>query len=282
MTTQMPTASVAPVEERRAELPAGRYGLRQLLLSEWTKLRTVRSTVWTLATTVVLIIGIGALATGLTARNGSPDPSFDPTSRSLSGLFLGAIAIGVLGVLTMTSEYASGTIRATLGAAPRRWLVLACKALVFAGVVVVASEIMTLAAFFLGQQLLSGRTATATLSQPGVARSVVGTGLTLTVAGLFAMAIAVIIRHTAGAIAAYVGVLLVLPLIIGAFPFSFQEDVNKFLPLLIAERMARPRFSPLVFGGTLTFSPWAGFAVFCGYTVALFLIGGYLLSRRDA
>lgn len=261
----------------------GRYGPLQLLAAEWTKLRTVRSTVWTLLVTVVLVVGIGALVTGTMSHTGAVGPGFDPTSASLTGLFLGAIAIGVLGVLTVTSEYATGTIRATFTATPRRPLVLACKAVVFAAVVLLANEVVTFAAFFIGQYLLRANgLPSASFSAPGVARSVVGTGLVLTLAGLFAMAIAVIIRHTAGAIAAYVGILLVLPLIVTAFPFSIRQDVVKFLPLIVAERMARPHASALVFGGITLFSPWVGFAVFSGYTAALFLIGGYLLGRRDA
>ncbi|MGO9195884.1 MAG: ABC transporter permease subunit [Acidimicrobiales bacterium] len=268
-------------------VPPGHYGAVQLLRSEWTKLRTVRSTTWTLAVTVAAVVGIGALATAVTAAHwrsgGIVDRiNFDPTARSLAGLFLGQIAIGVLGVLAMSAEYSTGTIRATFAAAPNRPLVLVCKAAVFGVVVLVASELLTFAAFLLGQQLLKGSTPYATLGQPGVLRAVAGAGFVLTMVGLFALALATIIRHTAGAIAAYVGVMLVLPLILQAFPTSVQHGVIKYLPLVIAENMTSTRPGGRDFGGAVLFSPWAGFAILCAYTVALLVIGGILLSRRDA
>ncbi len=286
VTPHTPHAPVPPVPPHTPQLPPGRYGPAQLLASEWTKLRTVRSTTWTLMVTVVAVVGIGALATAVTAsrwRSGGfvDRIGFDPTARSLAGLFLGQIAIGVLGVLAMSAEYSTGTIRATLAAAPNRPLVLACKACVFGAVALIASEVLTFAAFGLGQQLLKGSTPYATLGQPGVLRAVAGAGLVLAVVGLFALAIATIIRHTAGAIAAYVGTMLVLPLILQAFPASFQQDVIKYLPLVIAEHMASTKPTD-AFGAATLFSPWAGFAILCAYTVGLLIIGGVLFARRDA
>jgi hypothetical protein len=271
----------------RGQPPPGHYGPIQLIASEWTKLRTVRSTIWTLVVTVAAVIGIGALATAVTAahwRSGgiADHIGFDPTARSLAGLFLGQISIGVLGVLTMSAEYSTGTIRSTLAAAPNRPLVLACKALVFGAVALVTSEVITFAAFLLGQDLLKGTTPYASLGQPGVLRAVAGAGLVLTVVGLFALALATIIRHTAGAIAAYVGVMLVLPLILQAFPVSFQHGVIKFLPLVIAENMTATRPAVTDFGGAVLFSPWVGFLILCCYTLALLAIGATVLTRRDA
>jgi ABC-2 type transport system permease protein len=268
-------------------LPPGHYGPLQLLASEWTKLRTVRSTAWTLVVTVAMVVGIGALATAATAarwRSGGVIDriGFDPTARSLAGLFFGQIAMGVLGVLVMSAEYSTGTIRATFAAAPNRPLVLVCKAAVFGAVALVTSEILTFAAFLIGQQLLKGSTPSATLGQPGVLRAVAGAGLVLAVVGLFALGLATIIRHTAGAIAAYVGTMLVLPLILQAFPTSIQQDVIKWLPLVIAENMASTRSTLRAFGGVTPFSPWVGFLILCGYTVALLVVGGILLNKRDA
>ncbi|HLI43399.1 MAG TPA: ABC transporter permease subunit [Acidimicrobiales bacterium] len=284
--TAAPTPSGAPAA---SSIPArsGHYGPLQLCRSEWTKLRTVRSTIWTLSVTMLAVVGIGAIATAVTAhqwrQGGIVDRiNFDPTARSLAGLFLGEICLGVLGVLAVTAEYSSGTIRATLAAAPNRRMVLACKAAVFGAVALVTSEVLTFAAFLLGQQLLKGTTPYATLGEPGVLRAVAGTGLTLTVVALFALALGVIIRHTAGAIAAFVASLLVLPLILQAFPVSIQHGALKYLPLVIAERMAATTSPASDFGNAALFSPWVGFAILCGYTLALLLIGGWLFSRRDA
>lgn len=269
-------------------VPPGRYGAVGEMQAEWTKLRTVRSTLWTLIVTIVAVVGIGVLATAVTAahwRNGGvvDRVGFDPTARSLAGLFLGQISIGVLGVLAMSAEYSTGTIRATLSAIPNRPVVLACKAAVFAGVALVTSEILTFAAFLVGQQLLKGSTPYATLGQPGVLRAVAGSGLVLTVIGLLALGLATIIRHTAGAIAAFVGLLLVLPLIVQvALPTSIQNAVIKFLPLAIAENMAAVQSVGGDFGSAHLFSPWVGFAILCAYSAAALIIGGMVLVRRDA
>jgi len=280
--------SQAPVPSSSwASNPAGHYGILGQLRSEWTKMRTVRSTVWSLVATVVSVVGIGALATSLTAarwRSGgiSDRIGFDPTARSLAGLFLGQIVIGVLGVLVMSAEYGTGTIRATLSAVPNRPLVLACKAAVFAFVALVVSEVLTFSAFFLGQALLKGSTPYATISDPGVLRSVAGAGLVLALLGLFALGLATIVRHTAGAIVTYVGLLLVLPLIIQAFPTSIERNLIRFTPFLIARTMAAPRPLTGDFGGGAAFSPWAGFGLLCAYTAAALIIGGILMVRRDA
>jgi ABC-2 type transport system permease protein len=266
---------------------SGHYTLLGVVRSEWTKLRSVRSTVWTLAITVVGVVGIGALSTYVTAQNwdhaGFADRvAFDPTARSLAGLFLGQIALGVLGVLVMSAEHTTGTIRATLAAAPRRWMVLVGKVVVYGAVAVVTGEVITFAAFELGQRLLEGTTPYATLSQPGVLSAVLGAGLILAVLGLFALGLATIIRHTAGAIAAFVGLLLVLPLVIQAFPASVSRALDRYMPLIIAEHMASTRLSAADFGGGPLFGPWAGFGLLCLYTVVTLALGCYLLERRDA
>jgi ABC-2 type transport system permease protein len=281
------TSPAAPPLIARFPLPSGHYRAIGQIKSEWTKLRTVRSTTWTLFATVLAVVGIGALATAVTASHwASAGPEehfgFDPTARSLAGLFLGQITIGVLGVLAMSAEYGTGTIRATLSAVPNRPLVLACKALVFGVVALITSEILTFAAFLLGQELLKGSTPYATLSQPNVLRAVAGAGLVLAVIGLFALGVASIIRHTAGSISAFVGVLLVLPLIVQAFPTSLQHTLIPYMPLVIAEHMVSVTGVGRDFGGASLFSQWVGFGILCGYALGLLLIGGILLVRRDA
>ncbi|MGH9045205.1 MAG: ABC transporter permease [Acidimicrobiales bacterium] len=273
--------AVNPAVEAR-----GHYGPFGQLRSEWIKLRTVRSTLWSLGVTVVAVVGIGAIATAVTAahwRNGGiiERVGFDPTARSLAGVFLGQIVIGVLGVLVMSAEYSSGTIKATLSAIPNRPLVLVCKSVVFGIVALVTSEILTFCAFLLGQRLLQGSTPYATLSEPKALRAVVGAGLVLCVLGLFALGIATIVRHTAGSIATYVGLLLIVPLILQAFPASVQHSAIRFMPLVIGENMAStvPTHD---FGGATLFSPWAGFGVLCGYTIFLLVVGGILMVRRDS
>jgi ABC-2 type transport system permease protein len=295
----------APVSLESAQT-AGRAGLRRAMAAEWTKLWSVRSTMWTLVATVVAVIGIGALGTGTVSHSDIID---DPTRRSLIGIFLGQLIFGVLGVLVMSAEYGTGTIRATLSAVPRRPVVLTAKVLVFGAVAVVVSEILAFSAFAVGQAILSAKhavgtstaaaqrahqfgikiphnlqgvlsTGSASLGQAGVLRAVVGAGLYLAVLGLLALGLATIIRHTAGAISAFAVVVLVLPLIVQALPTSISNAVARYLPANIGLVMFSTDGVPDRIGHA--FSPWAGFAILVLYTVVTLGIGGWVLVRRDA
>jgi hypothetical protein len=252
--------------------------------SEWIKLRSVRSTWWTLAAMAVLTVGIAVIA-GATIPSRWASMSeverltFDPTSVSLRGLLFSQLVIGVLGVLVMSAEYGTGTIRATLAAVPNRPWVLAAKTGIFAAVALVVGEILSFAAFFVGQALLTSPATHATLGQPGVLRAVAGGGLVVAVLGLFALGLATIIRHTAGAITAFVGSLLVLPIVFEALPSSINRPLGKFLPFNISDAMTSVH--PAI-GPSTSFSPWAGFALLCAYAAVALGIGGWLMVRRDA
>ncbi len=260
-------------------------GFGGVLRSEWTKLRTVRSTTWSLAATVLLSIAIGMLATGTAASHWSQRSlidrlTFDPTSRSLTGLLFGQLAVGVLGVLTMSAEYGTGTIRATLAAVPRRWRVLVAKAIVFFVLVVIVGELVSFVAFSVGQVMLGSGPPHATLGQPGVLRAVVSGGLYLAILGLLALGMATIVRHTAGAISAFVGVLFVLPLIAQALPTAIQHAVSRYLPAFIGAATTSTR--PGVRAAFDAFPAWEGLAILGGYAVAALVIGAWVLERRDA
>ncbi len=286
--------------------PPGRTGLRQAMAAEWTKFWSVRSTLLTLIGTGVAVVGLCALSTGTV---GASDIIEDPTRRSLIGIFLGQLIFGVLGVLVMSAEYGTGTIRATLSAVPRRPVVLTAKILVFGAVAVVVSEVLTFTAFAMGQAILSAKNAqgssavvlhraqhlkvniphdlqaalssgSASLGQAGVLRAVVGAGLYLAVLGLLALGLATIIRHTAGAISAFVGVVLVLPLIVQALPQSISDAVARYLPANIGLVMFSTHGVPDRVGPA--FSPWAAFALLGLYAVATLAIGCWVLVRRDA
>ncbi len=288
------------------EEPPGRAGLRTSVLAEWTKFWSVRSTMWTLVATGLAVVGLCALSTGTVSASDIID---DPTRRSLIGIFLGQLIFGVLGVLVMSAEYGTGTIRATLSAIPRRPIVLASKILVFGAVAVVVSEILTFSAFAIGQAILSGKHAvgsaaflgqraqqfgvkvphdiqvglsggSASLGQAGVLRAVVGAGLYLAVLGLLALGLATIIRHTAGAISAFVGIVLVLPLIVQALPMSIADAVARYLPANIGLVMFSTHGVPDRIGPA--FSPWAGFGLLVLYTVVTLAVGCWVLVRRDA
>jgi hypothetical protein len=267
-------------------LPPGHIRFSGVLRSEWTKLRSVRSTRWCVLATVLAGLGIGILATASQASQWRhaqfiDKALFDPTSISLTGLLFGQLSIGVLGVLAMSAEYGTGTIRATLAAVPRRPVVLAAKAAVFAVVALVVSEAVSLASFFVGQAFLSGSTPTATLSGPGVVRAVVGGGLYLTVLGLLALGVATIIRHTAGAITTFVSILLILPLIVSAFPAKIGHPIGKYLPATIGAAMTSTTAEGAHADFLPTFPAWHGFALLCLYAAGALLVGGVLMVRRD-
>lgn len=266
-------------------VPTGHYTFAAALRSEWTKLRSVRSTTWSLVATAVLTIAIGVLATGTEAGRWTHTDlgdrlAFDPTSLSLAGFLFGQLAIGVLGVLVVSAEYSTGTIRATFAAMPNRILVLMAKVAVFSAVAFVIGEILAFASFFIGQAILSGSTPTATLGQPGVLRAVVGGGLFLTVLGLFAVGLGTIIRHSAGAITAFVAIFFVVPLIVEALPSSIKDAVGKYLPDNIGSTMTTVKQGFRT--DVPTFSPWVSFGLLCAYAAAALLVGGVLLARRDA
>jgi len=273
-------ATVAP----RA-LPPGRQHVTGALRAEWVKLRSVRSTFWSVLATVVAGVGLCLIVTFSHAANWSHDgvierALFDPTSVSLTGLLFGQLSVGVLGVLVMSAEYGTGTIRATLAAVPRRPVVLGAKVVVFGALAFVVSEAVAFAAFWIGQAVLSGHTPTATLSDPSSLRAVVGGGLYLTVLGLFALGLATIIRHTAGAIFTFVALLLILPLVVAAFPASFGHPIGRYLPAVIGSAMTttktvgHPDFLP-------SFPPWQGFGLLCAYAAVSLGVGGVLMVRRD-
>jgi ABC-2 type transport system permease protein len=298
------TAGTAgPGSPGSTRLGAGRYSLADLARSEWTKLRSVRSTLWSFAIMVVLGVGVGILATAETRSHWTTTfhPGFQPIRTSLIGVNVAQLVIGVLGVLVMTGEYGTGTIRATFSAAPRRPMVLVAKAAVFTVVALVVSEIVAFLSFFLGQAMLTAPATHATLSSPGAWRAVVGSGLYICVIGLLGLALGVLVRHTAGAIGAFVGVLLILPIVVSALPASIINAVQRYEPLQIGKVMITTPSSAVQHaivrgphgivrhvvlhgggGGTFAFSPWVGFGILCGYVVALLVVGTVLLVRRDA
>jgi ABC-2 type transport system permease protein len=256
------------------------YGFRALATSEWLKLRSTRSTWWTLLVFAAGMIGIAILVLShqhWASMNAADRASFDPTNDSYAGLALGQLAVGVLGVLAITSEFSSGLIRATFAAAPRRPLVLAAKTAVVGAVALVAGEILAFAAFAAGEAVLRAPAPHAALAQPGVLRAVLMAGAYPALIGLIGLGLGAVIRHTAGAISALVGVLFVLPLILVPLGTSIQNSVGQFMPMIIAEN-SLTAVKPVPH----SLSPGLGFAVLCLYAAAALAVGGWALARRDA
>lgn len=256
----------------------------RLLLSEWTKLRTVRSTVFSLVLLAVLTLGFTTLFTALTmAQWDKTDPSqrtnilADPVSFILGGGFqLSQLTVCVLGVLVMASEYSTGMIRASLLAVPKRTPMLAAKAVVFAALIFVVGEVVAFPTFFLGAAIVH-KHVPVSLGDPGVLRAVIGAGLYLAVLGLFALAIGGLVRHTAGGITGVIAFVLVLAPLSQLLPGSAGKHLHAYLPTEAGHLIAQ---SHQLKDDLL--SPWQGFAVFCGWTAVLLVLCGWLLNRRDA
>src|SRR5215831_12706984 len=220
--------TVAPEHRAPAAAPdSRRAGFGHLLLTEWTKIRSVRSTLWTLIIFAVVSLGLTTLITWLTIRaldagqagRSSDTIGGDPVNFILgTGLGLGQLAICVLGVLVITSEYSSGTIRASILAVPHRIPMLVAKGVAFGS-------------FFIGAAIIHSHYPVS-LSQPGVTRAVIGSGLYLTVLGLFALAIGSLIRHTAGAITTVIGLVLVIFNLTALLPGSWGAHINAYMPTI--------------------------------------------------
>ncbi|GGV29657.1 ABC transporter permease subunit [Streptomyces spectabilis] len=257
-----------------ASAPA-RYGFRQAARMEWVKLRTLRSTFYALLLTVVSMVAIGVVTMANT-KAPSPDKAatFDPTNNVLAGVALGQLLIGVLGVLIVTGEYSSGSIRSTLAVLPDRRLLLTAKACVYGGVVLLVGEVVAFLTFFAGRAALAAGVPRPDLGDAGVLRAVLMSGAYLGMIGLMGLGIGAIIRHTASAIASLVGVTFVLPALIGGIS---GPTVAKYFPTMIAGNslaVTKPVSDML--------APWTGFAVLCLYTAVVLGVGARLLARRDA
>jgi ABC-2 type transport system permease protein len=249
--------------------------------AEWTKLRSVRSTTWTLLAAVGIAVGFGALVgvsqmSSWDTLDAAEKLRFDPTFFSLSGLWLAQLAVGVLGVLAITSEYATGQIRATLSATPQRRTVLAAKAASFTGLVMITGVVASFVSFFLGQSIFASKGLDVSITDPGVLRAVIGGGLYLTAVGLLGLSIGAVLRRTAGAVAALTAVLVLIPLVSGFLPTSFQESVGKYFPAQAGMSIFSVSPDPKAL------TPWVGYGVLLAYVAAAFIAGAVLLTRRDA
>jgi ABC-2 type transport system permease protein len=273
------TSTHAPMATAgQARSGAGTPTFASVVRSEFTKIRSVRSTYWTLLVLVIVTVGFGALAS-FGATRGHHGPLFDATQRSLGGLYISQLVIGVLGVLVISSEYSTGMIRTTLTTMPRRGLMVAAKALVFAVVALITGLITCFASFFLGQAIMSSHHISASLSQPNVLRAVIGGALFLTACGMLAFGLGLLLRHTAGAITTVVGLLFVVTILVNFLPSTWQDHIDKWMPAMAGTQIWATIPSQ---GQPAMFAPWTGFAVLCGYAAIALVAGLILFRERDA
>ena len=259
----------------------GRITQARVIVSEWTKLHSLRSTRWSLLVAVVLTIGLPAAFAAVTSSHWA-HMSLDersnrhPLDIALAGVNLSQLAFGVLGVLVITGEYATGMIRASFTAVPKRLPVLWAKIAVFAVVSFLLELPSVLIAFWVSQSILSNiQPLQTSLSAHGVLRSVLGGALYVTLFGVFCMALGAIVRNTAGGIAAFVALFFVIPPLLNVFPTSWQNAMNPWIP----NSAFRSIFQ--LTHGTHSLSPAGGLAVSLGYVAFAVGLAAILLVRRD-
>lgn len=263
------------------DAPSLRGRTADVLRFEWVKLRTLASTRWILCSVVVATIAIGTLVSYATIARWSTmtaadRANLDPAFRSLTGLFFGQLVVGVLGVLAVTSEYSTGMIRSTLAAVPRRRAILAAKAVTVAVPVFLVSTGATLSAFSASQAIFLTKHAGISITAPGALRAVLGGGLYLTVLALLAVGLGAVIRHTAGAISAFVGLVLVMPTITSFLPNPFGRDIGKVMPSNAGQALLS------LHTNANSLSPWVGFGVLWAWAVVALGAAAWLITRRDA
>jgi hypothetical protein len=267
--------SAAPARPVRA----GHYRFSGVLRSEWTKLRTVRSTRWILLALVVMTIAIGVgvsipEAHSVAHESAARRASFDPTNWSLSVIGFSQFLVGVAGVLVISGEYSGGSIGASLAAVPNRVRLLAAKSIVLGAATLLLGEMITFAMFFSGQAILTAaRAPHAALGQPGVLRAVVLSGLFLALLGLFGLGLGTICRRAAGAIAAYAGATFVsVFLLLGLHAGNYAPEIMLLNSVSAVQPQPQAGLAP----------GWDSIAVMGIYTAVALAVGGILLVRRDA
>jgi ABC-2 type transport system permease protein len=262
--------------------PRGRLSLPRVMHSEWTKLRSVRSTMWSFFAALLITIGLPVLVSLVVSTHWdrmSPQDraSQHPLDFALVGVFVAQLAIGVLGVLVISSEYSTGMIRSSLTAVPKRLPMLWAKAGVFGAVTFALALPAVLVSFFVSQLIFGSKNILqVSITDAGVARTLAGGAVYLTLIGLFALGLGTIIRNTAGGIATFAAVLFVVPPLLLLLPNSWEHKISPYLPSNAGNSI-----------GTLhptgnSLSPWAGFFVLIAWVAVALVIASALLRRRDA
>jgi ABC-2 type transport system permease protein len=258
--------------------PALRVTQARVVRSEWTKFRSLRSTISTLGIAVALMIGLAALFSAITANKPSGfDPGESASSTSQGSALFAQLAIGVLGVLMISGEYSTGSIRSSLTAVPKRLPMLWAKVAVFAGAVFFTMLTASFLSFFAGQALLSGNGMSVSLSDPGALRAVIGAALYLTVVGITGLALGALLRNTAAAISTVVVVFFVIAPLTLLLPVSWTVHFVQYLPSTAGGGLFSGNF-----GVANQLAPWTGFAVMCSYAFVLLGFAAWRLRRVDA
>jgi ABC-type transport system involved in multi-copper enzyme maturation permease subunit len=249
--------------------------------SEWTKLWSLRSTRWSLLAAFAAMVALGIIISSVqmgrwTHMSLHDRAIYDSIDTGVGGYHLAQLAIGVLGVLIISGEYATGMIRSSAMAVPRRLPVLWAKLGVFAAVTFVLMLVATFISFFAVQAIVASHHVDHAIGDPHALRAVIGTALFLTVLGALGVGLGALVRNTAGGIAALVGLLFVLPGITALLPSSIGDAISPYLPLNAGFTVTTSTFED-----PHHLSTWVGFAVFCGYAALVIAAAAVQLARRD-
>jgi ABC-type transport system involved in multi-copper enzyme maturation permease subunit len=249
--------------------------------SEWIKFRSVRSSVTGVVVFFVLTLGLGGLISWAVRSHWNQTPSahqltFDPVATSLAGILFAQFAVGVIGVLFITSEYSSGSIRTTLSAVSNRIRLITAKTVVLVVSLIVVSEVVCFATFLLGQSIYKGVVPTASLGTADVLRSVLFAGVYLTLLTVAGFSLGLIVRQSAACISIFVSILLIVPIIFAFLPQSWQNSYTKYLPSELGRSMMSP------FPAAYHLGAWNALIVLLIYVIVLFGVGLTMMVRRDA
>ena len=255
------------------------------LRAEWIKLRSVRSTTWTVIAVVGITVGVSAFLAamgGTDANETGARGDDDVVVNSLRGVWLGQVAVVALGATAMTSEFATGTIRATFAALPRRLAAFGAKATVVAAVALSVGSVAGVLSFLIAQPLLrdGGFVPPAypivSLADASAIRAVAGTAVYLTLLALFAVGVAAAVRHTAAAMTLAVGLVLVPTVVMGFFTGQARELLQRVAPAAgLSIQITSDRYDQPPLG------PWGGLGVTAAWAIAALLAAAWTIGHRD-
>ena len=252
-------------------------GFGNVVRSEWTKLRSLRSTTVCVGVIVLAMVGIAVVMGARWAHQSGPiNGKFDATNVSLSGVYIAELVVGALGVLVISSEYGTGMIRASFAAVPQRRAVLLAKLVVVAACSVVVGELTSFASFTTCQALLAHKGVGVSLSDPGALRAVIGTGLYFGATTVLGFGLGAAIRHTAGALSTFYAVLFAPSALVDLLPTSLRNDLINYMPANAGSQIFTVNNSNRALG------PWQGLGVFSLYALAALIAGIALVGARDA
>ena len=277
----MTTATIARTEHA-AVRPTHRPGFTDLMHSEWTKLTTLRSTWWSLGVMIVLSFAFNITVSAIYTHDyATLDPSNQVQFKSDTiglifqpGLEFASLAVCVLGVLLISSEYSTGMIKATMLAEPRRTPALLSKAATFAAFIFVISELIAVPTFFIGSAITHAH-ASLSITDATNLRAILAFGVYMSAMGVIALCIGTLVKHTAAGISAILALQFVLPGVLNFIPGSTGQHISNAMP------MGTDVIVSSGHNASNVYSPLEGLLILLAWVVVLGGIALATIKRRD-